>query len=141
VIDASRTTWEDQVHVVDGVLAELGVAEKPVLHVFNKIDRLSHDDLLALQERVRDAYPDSIFVSAVTEGGLEPLVRSLVARVRTMRPIAEVRIPAGDGRLLAELHRESEVIDQHSEDSVLVLHVRATEALIGRLRRSGATVS
>ena len=68
-------------------------------------------------------------------------MRSLVARVRTMRPIAEVRIPAGDGRLLAELHRESEVIDQHNEDSVLVLHVRATEALIGRLKRSGAKVS
>jgi len=141
VIDASRTTWEDQVQVVDGVLAELGVSGKPVLHVFNKIDRLSHDDLLALQERVRDKYPESIFVSALAEGGLEPLMRSLVTRVRTMRPIAEVRIPAGDGRLLAELHREGEVIDQHNEDSVLVLHVRATEALIGRLKRSGATVS
>ena len=141
VIDASRTTWEDQVQVVDSVLEELGVSGKPVLHVFNKIDRLSHDDLLALQERVRDKYPDSIFVSALAEGGLEPLMRSLVARVRTMRPISEVRIPAGDGRLLAELHREGEVIDQHNEDSVLVLHVRATEALIGRLKRSGATVS
>jgi GTPase len=141
VIDASRATWEDQVQVVDSVLEELGVSGKPVLHVFNKIDRLSHDDLLALQDRVRDKYPDSIFVSALAEGGLEPLMRSLVARVRTMRPIAEVRIPAGDGRLLAELHREGEVIDQHNEDSVLVLHVRATEALIGRLRRSGATVS
>jgi GTP-binding protein HflX len=141
VIDASRSTWEDQVGVVDGVLAELGVTGKPVLHVFNKIDQLDHDELLAMQERVRDKYPDSIFVSALAEGGLEPLMRSLVTRVRMMRPIAEVRIPAGDGRLLAELHREGEVIDQRSEDSVLVLHVRATEALIGRLRRGGATVS
>ena len=141
VIDASRSTWEDHVHVVDGVLAELGVTDKPVLHVFNKIDRLEHDELLAMHERVRDKYPDSIFVSALTDGGLEPLMRALVTRVRTMRPVSEVRIPAGNGRLLAELHREGEVIDQRSEDSVLVLHVRATEALIGRLRRGGATVS
>ena len=141
VIDASRSTWEDHVNVVDGVLAELGVTDKPVLHVFNKIDRLEHDDLLSMQERVRDKYPDSIFVSALADGGLEPLMRALVTRVRTMRPVSEVRIPAGDGRLLAELHREGEVIDQRSEDSVLVLHVRATEALIGRLRRGGATVS
>ena len=111
-----------------------------MLHVFNKIDRLSHDALLALQERVRDALPDSIFVSALAEDGLEPLRRSLVARVRTLRPVSEVRISAGDGRLLAELHREGEVIDQRSEDSVLVLHVRATQALIGRLRQAGATV-
>ncbi|MDQ2766716.1 MAG: GTPase HflX [Gemmatimonadota bacterium] len=140
VIDASRSTWEDHVQVVDGVLAELGVTDKPVLHVFNKIDRLDHDELLSMQERVRDKYPDSIFVSALADGGLEPLMRALVTRVRTMRPVSEVRIPAGDGRLLAELHREGEVIDQRSEDSVLVLHVRATEALIGRLRRGGATV-
>lgn len=141
VIDASRSTWEDQVHVVDGVLSELGVTDKPVLHVFNKIDRLDNDALLSLQERVRDTYPDSIFVSAVAQDGLEPLLRALVTRVRTMRPVSEIRIPVGDGRLLAELHREGEVIDQRSEDSVLVLHARATEALLGRLKRGGATVS
>jgi GTP-binding protein HflX len=141
VIDASRPAWEDQVHVVDQVLDELGAGETPVLHVFNKIDRLKHDELLALQEHVRDSLPHSIFVSALTEDGLEPLRRALVARVRTLRPVAEVRISAGDGRLLAELHRDGEVIDQRSEDSVLVLHVRATQALIGRLRQGGATVS
>ena len=81
VIDASRSTWEDHVHVVDGVLAELGVTDKPVLHVFNKIDRLEHDELLSLHERVRDKYPDSIFVSALTDGGLEPLT----ARARYSR--------------------------------------------------------
>jgi GTP-binding protein HflX len=90
---------------------------------------------------VRDSLPESIFVSALAEDGLEPLRRALVSRVRTLRPVAEVRISAGDGRLLAELHREGEVIDQRSEDSVLVLHVRATQALIGRLRQGGATVS
>jgi len=141
VIDASRPTWEDQLDVVDQVLGELGAGETPVLHVFNKIDRLEHDELLSLQERVRDSLPHSIFVSAVTEDGLEPLRRALVALVRTLRPVAEVRISAGDGRLLAELHRDAEVIDQRSEDSVLVLHVRATQALIGRLRQGGATVS
>jgi GTP-binding protein HflX len=141
VIDASRPTWEDQLHVVDQVLGELGAGETPVLQVFNKIDRLEHDELLSLQERVRDSLPDSIFVSALAEDGLEPLRRALVSRVRTLRPVAEVRISAGDGRLLAELHREGEVIDQRSEDSVLVLHVRATQALIGRLRQGGATVS
>ena len=141
VIDASRPTWEDQLHVVDQVLGELGAGETPVLHVFNKIDRLEHDELLGLQLRVRDSLPDSIFVSALAEDGLEPLRRALVARVRMLRPVAEVRISAGDGRLLAELHRDGEVIDQRSEDSVLVLHVRATQALIGRLRQAGATVS
>ena len=36
----------------------------------------------------------------LSDGGLEPLMRALVTRVRTMRPVSEVRIPAGDGRLV-----------------------------------------
>ncbi len=141
VIDASRPAWEDQRLVVDQVLAELGVTETPVLHVFNKMDRLDHDQQLGLQETVRHMLPDSIFVSAVAEGGLEPLRRALMSRVHALRPVAEVRISAGNGRLLAELHREGEVLDQRSEDSELVLRVRANAELIGRLKRGGATVS
>jgi GTPase len=140
VIDASRAEWEDHRQVVDQVLGELGVKETPVLYVFNKMDRLGHDAQLGMQEGMRRVLPDSVFVSAVAEDGLEPLRRALVARMRALRPITEVRIPAGDGRLLAELHREGEVLDQRSEDSVLVLRVRATEAVIGRLKRGGATV-
>ena len=141
VIDASQPTWEEQRMVVDQVLAELGVGEQPVLLVFNKIDLLDDDALLALQERVRRLVPESIFVSAVAEDGLEPLQRALVARVRRDAAGGRNSDAAGDGRLLAEIHREGEVIDQRSEDSMLVLHARATEALIGRLRRGGATVS
>jgi GTPase len=140
VIDASRAEWEDHRQVVDQVLGELGVKETPVLYVFNKMDRLGHDAQLGMQEGMRRVLPDSVFVSAVAEDGLEPLRRALVARMRALRPITEVRIPAGDGKLLAELHREGEVLDQRSEDSVLVLRVRATEAVIGRLKRGGATV-
>jgi GTPase len=140
VIDASRAEWEDHRQVVDQVLGELGVKETPVLYVFNKMDRLGHDAQLGMQEGMRRVLPDSVFVSAVAEDGLEPLRRALVARMRALRPITEVRIPAGDGKLLAELHREGEVLDQRSEDSVLVLRVRATEAVIGRLKRGGARV-
>ncbi len=100
-------------------------------------DTIGHLDYV--KKYVVNQVPPSAF--AARPDVYEPLLRALVTRVRTMRPVSEVRIPASDGRLLAELHREGEVIDQRSEDSVLVLHVRATEALIGRLKRGGATVS
>ena len=109
--------------------------------MFNKIDLLEHDELLALQERVRAGIRTrSSCPRSRTGGSSRSCARSSRACARCAR-VAEVRIPAGDGRLLAEIHREGEVIDQRSEDSVLVLHVRATEALIGRLKRGGATVS
>ena len=89
VIDASHPGWDEQRQVVDGVLAEVGAAERPVLHVFNKIDALTGDALAALQERVREEVPNSIFVSAAQSDGLEPLRRALKAQLTASRvPIA-----------------------------------------------------
>jgi GTP-binding protein HflX len=141
VIDASHAQWEEQRHVVNGVLDELGVHDKPVLHVFNKIDRLSAEMLLPLEERITNLLPNSVFVSTITDGGLEPLRRALLAKTRALRPIMAIRLGAGEGRLLAEIHRLGEVIDQTTDGADLVLHARVDDALAGRLRRAGAEVS
>jgi GTP-binding protein HflX len=140
VIDASHPAWEEQRGVVNQVLAELRLHEKPVLHVFNKIDRLSRDSLVDLQDRVRELLPNSVFVSAIAEDGLEPLRRALLAAVRKLRPVSEVRLPLSDGRMLAELHRAAEVLDQRSDGHELVVRARVDEATLGKLRRRGAVV-
>jgi GTP-binding protein HflX len=140
VIDASHPTWEEQRFVVDQVLGELGALDKPVLHVFNKIDAVAHDDLMALQERVHNLLPNSVFVSTVSEDGLEPLRRALLGAARRQRPVSTIRLPISDGRLLADIHRNGEVIDQRTDDGSLVVTARVDEALAGRLRRGGAQV-
>ena len=140
VIDASHPTWEEQRFVVDQVLAEIGAADRPMQYVFNKIDRLEPEVEAAMRERIGNLLPEAIFVSAVAEGGLEPLRASLTERIRELRPLAEVRVPIADGRLLAEVHREAEVVEQHSEDGVMVVTARVDDATAGRLRRAGAVV-
>ena len=141
VIDAGSPTWEDQRMVVDQVLDELGVNDRPTLLVFNKIDLLEHDALLALQERIGTLVPTSVFVSTVTEGGLEPLRRALASAIRVTRPLARITLSPSDGKLLAEIHREAEVVDQRMEGDQLLVEARIDEALAGRLRRAGAHVS
>ncbi len=141
VIDASHPTWEEQRVVVEQVLAELGASERPHLHVFNKTDAIPHDQLLALQERMSNLLPNSVFVSAAVDGGLEPLRRALLAHVHLLRPVSRIRLPAGDGKLLAEIHRNGEVMEQRHEGEALILRARVDEALAGRLRRGGALVT
>ena len=138
VIDASHPTWEEQRLVVDQVLMELGALDKPVLHVFNKVDAVEHATLMALQQRVTNLLPNSIFVSTVTEDGLEPLRRALLTAVRDQRPVSTIRLPLSDGRLLADLHRNGEVLEQHADDAAIVVTARVDEALAGRLRQGGA---
>jgi GTP-binding protein HflX len=141
VIDASHPNWEEQRQVVDQVLAELRAAEKPVLYVFSKIDALAEPDLRALRERITNLLPGtSVFVSSMAEGGLEPLRRALLGAVRKGTEIAEIRFPAEDGKLLAEIYRTGSVLSQRTDDGQIVLRARVDEQLAGRLERSGAKI-
>jgi GTP-binding protein HflX len=141
VIDASSPTWEEQRVVVDQVLDELGVKDRPKLLVFNKTDLLDDDALASLQERIGALVPTSIFVSTVAEGGLEPLRRALATAIRQRRPVTEIRISPADGKLLAEIHRGGEVLEQKMDGDRLLVRARVDEALAGRLRHAGAEVS
>jgi GTPase len=141
VIDASSPTWQEQRTVVEQVLDELGVNDRPKLLVFNKIDLLTHDELLALQERIGNLVPSSVFVSTLTDEGLDPLRRALASSIRSRRPLTQVRMSPSDGKLLAEIHRDGEVLDQRMEGDRLVVDARINEALAGRLRHAGAEVS
>jgi GTP-binding protein HflX len=140
VIDASAPTWEEQRIVVNQVLGEIGASHTPTLYVFNKIDRIPHEHLIALETRISNLVPGSIFVSAVADEGLEPLRRALLAQARARRPLSEIRLPLHDGKLLAEIHREAEVLEQKHEGEELVLVARLEESLAGKLRRAGAGV-
>lgn len=140
VVDASHPLWEEQRMVVDQVLVELGLAEQPVLLVFNKIDLLPEEALLALQERVTALVPNAVFVSAATEDGLAPLRRALRHAMRARRPVAEVWLSHSDGRLLAEIHEHGEVLGQRSEGECMVIRARLPERLRGRLEQAGIDV-
>jgi hypothetical protein len=54
---------------------------------------------------------------------------------------AEIRLPAQDGKLLAEIYRGASVLSQQSEDGQLVLRARIDDQLVGRIKRLGATVA
>lgn len=140
VIDSSHPAWEEQRDVVDGVLNDLGLSERPLTYVMNKMDAVPEDEAAAVRERVANLMPNSLFVSALAQGGLDALKSSLLGSLRTQRPVLEVQIPAGNGRLIAEVHRDGEVLDQRADEDVLVLKARLDERTIGRLRQAGARV-
>lgn len=140
VIDASHPSWEEQREVVDDVVAELGAREKPMLYVFNKRDRLSPGEAEGLGTRARHLFPESVMVSSVAPEGLEPLREALRERVRRFKPIVELRLAHADGKLLAELHRAGEVVEQRHTDDGLFVRVRLDAPALGRALRAGAVV-
>ncbi len=141
VIDLSHPSWEEQREVVEEVLAEVGAGGRRILHVFNKIDRLGPDELTGMKHRISRVIPDSAFVSSLSEEGLEPLRRALLATMRSLTPLTEIKLPLSDGKLLAEIHREAEVLQQTHEGEDLIVRARISDALAGRLRSAGVHLS
>jgi GTP-binding protein HflX len=151
VIDAAHPSWEEQVEVVESVLEEMGLYasangghapdRKRVIHVFNKADLVSDPAVLLAQ--VRERFPHAVLTSAGTAARAAE-VQSLRAALRTsaeaLRPVARVRVPIGDGRLLAELHRESHVLGEVHVDGVVEVTARVEARMLGRLRREGVDV-
>lgn len=143
VIDASHPDRDGQREVVRSVLGDLGLRERPRITVFNKIDLMPGDELLALRKRA--AAPESrtaFFASALTPSTLEPLKSELRDRIRARMRRVSVQMPAGDGKALAALYEEGEVLSRSQDGPTVTVVAKASPALIGRLRsRSGVRVT
>ena len=83
VIDASHREWEDQVAVVDRTLGDLSLNGRRVVHVFNKMDRLSDAD--AFRVRAGPQYEDAVFVSALEPPAVDELKTKFVELVESYR--------------------------------------------------------
>ncbi|HET8656473.1 MAG TPA: GTPase HflX [Longimicrobiaceae bacterium] len=141
VIDASHPGWEEQKEVVDEVLEDLGLSGRPTALVFNKVDRLTHEEEAAWRERAARRFTQpAVFVSTVEPGGVEPLRAFLLQRLREANPAVHVTIPSTRGGLLAEIYRDGEVIRRQDEGAAIEVWARLPAATLGRLRRAGAEI-
>ncbi|AKJ64130.1 GTPase HflX [Kiritimatiella glycovorans] len=109
VVDASHPRAADQARAVNEVLEELGVGDKPVFCALNKIDRA--EGRHRSRRLLRDLAPAAA-LSARSGEGVETLKEALADRLRSSKTLVEMRIPIGEGRLIAELHRRGTVLEE-----------------------------
>ncbi|MDD5132098.1 MAG: GTPase HflX [bacterium] len=76
VIDASHPEYEEQIKTVNEVLTELGLHDKPVITVFNKIDLLKSK---SSSQRLMRNHPDGVYISAAKKTHLDALYRQIMA--------------------------------------------------------------
>jgi GTPase len=138
VIDASHHDWEGQLRVVEKVLSELGLADRPVLLVFNKIDAVP--DATGFIRRVRELHPTAVITSTMRTDGLAPLKERLRELDRAGRVAVKVRVPLAEGARLAELYREGEVLSRDEVGESYEVMVRLEPSKLERLRRGGMEV-
>ncbi|HEX5005456.1 MAG TPA: GTPase HflX [Gemmatimonadales bacterium] len=138
VVDASHPGWEEQMEVVAGVLLELGLQDRAILPVFNKMDRL--DDPVEFGRRVTAMYPGAVLTTTMRTDGLASLRGALRAREQQVRPPVWLRLPLTAGAQLAALYRLGEVMERRDSEAGFELRVRLPPAELDRLRHDGVDV-
>jgi len=95
VIDISHPDWQNQSQAVMAVLGELGAAAKPLISVYNKVDKLQHPKAVAFLAR----RPRSVVVSARTGAGLDDLKHAMAETLKTVEDATAVArdLSAGAG--------------------------------------------
>jgi GTP-binding protein HflX len=124
--------------VVEQVLAELGLQDRPVLPVFNKIDRL--DDPVEFGRRVSAIYPGAVLTTTMRTDGLSSLRNALREREQELRPPVWLRLPLTAGAQMAALYRLGEVLERRDSEAGFELRVRLPPSEVDRLRHDGVDV-
>lgn len=109
VLDASHRNFREQIKVVNETLKELGVLEKPILLVFNKIDAIKEPE--TLRELKEDA-PDAAFISALRGIGLNEVKEKLLKVIESEFVEREVILPVTDQKAIAHIRKISEVLSE-----------------------------
>jgi GTP-binding protein HflX len=138
IIDASHEDWEEQAAVVELVLGELDLSDRPVAMVFNKIDLLP--DPTGFAGRIKELYPEAVFATTMRTDGVDAVKAALRERVRVGRPTVRVVVPEGDGARLAAVYRAGEVLTREHTSEGVVLMVRMEDWRARQLASSDGAV-
>ncbi|MBU2582065.1 MAG: GTPase HflX [Alphaproteobacteria bacterium] len=138
VRDISHAETEAQRHdvenVLDGLDIDIKTPEHAMLEVWNKIDRLSpvtHQEALSAS-RFDERHP--VCVSALTGEGIDELLAAIDERLGVDDTYLSLVLPPDEGRLLAWLHENAEVIERSADDDGETrLRVRIAAEKRGRL--------
>lgn len=120
VIDVSHELYKEQAAAVHEVLKEIGAETKPVITVYNKIDKLPPDsklaDRLALEE-------DTVCISAAKKLNLETLQQMIESHLKSKAVEITLCIPYAETAKAAQLHETANVLEQEYTENGAVMKV------------------
>jgi len=127
VIDASSEQWQEQVSVVDDLIAELGAGNKPRLEAFNKCDVLTAD--------IRPRGENIVEISAKTGQGIQTLLNKIEEGLSSVKKRVTLRIPYDKAGLVETMHREGTVIEARYLEDGIELDAIVNPSLYGRVKQ------
>ncbi|MBI4744455.1 MAG: GTPase HflX [Actinobacteria bacterium] len=117
IIDSSHPAMKDQIKAVYKVLDELESLEKPRIEVFNKIDKITSDELTNLKSQ----FTNGVFISAKDGVNVKELLERIENSIESRHVETTLLIPYNEGGLIARAHSEGIVLKlEYLDDKVKI---------------------
>jgi len=129
VTDVSGAAHTEQDAEVVKILAELGLSDRPRIHVFNKCDKLAADEVASFGNGA------GVLVSALRGTGLEELLARIDAALPGEGLVRmQIELPLEDGRTLALLHERGHVFASELRNARMWVDAEVPQSLAGQLQ-------
>ena len=132
VLDISSKEIEDHLNIINSVLEDMGANDVPVLHVLNKVDKISDDKI----EKVKRSFVDSVIISAQHHLMISELKKKIVEKMESNFQTVELQIPYEDGKIIANAQQGVKVLERNFEDHIVRLKVRGAKPRIKQIINS-----
>jgi 50S ribosomal subunit-associated GTPase HflX len=109
---------------LENVLQQIGLQAKPILKVFNKIDKLPYEE---------NQTGEAIYVSALQALGLERLLAALEEKLKQACVYMELLVPYTAGEVIRLLHAETFMEKEERLAEAFLYHVYVPPRLVARL--------
>ncbi|MCW2278904.1 GTPase HflX [Heliophilum fasciatum] len=132
IVDATHEEASQQMQTVLQVLKEIECDHRPIVTVFNKIDRLTGPiDLLSL------GVAPAVEVSARTGQGIQELFDCIEGQLAPQGQIIQVLVPYDHGEYVAQIYAQGQVFASEYRPDGIAVQARLPERLIAPCRERG----
>ncbi|MGE9975695.1 GTPase HflX [Coprococcus catus] len=127
VVDSSNPQMDEQMYVVYETLRKLEVMNKPVITVFNKMDRRGENALL------RDFQADrTVQISAKTGEGISELLCAIEQQLREQKILIERMYPYQESSRVQMIRKYGELLEEHYTEEGIYIRAYVPKEIYGR---------
>ena len=132
LVDLSNPLWEEQIGVIEKVLAEIGAGEIPTLLVPNKVDVAASPPVSRIRsDRALDVLP----ISALTGAGVDRLLEAVGQVLDRGKEEFHAMFAPSQGELIALLRERGRIIGERYEADGIRVTAMVTPKLAGQMRK------
>ena len=118
VCDASDPEYPNHIKVTDEILDSLGCKDKPVVYVYNKVDKIGGAEPFRTEK-------NSVSISALEGRGFDRLLEAIAKALPPSRIRLKMLIPYSDGSAAAALRKDGVVHSEEYRENGIFLNITA----------------